>query len=99
VVDNIPFAVTMSYVIKDLAGISGVLGTSIMVWAVSLGTDIGGNATPIGASSNIVAYNSMEKHGLSLGWMRWIKIAVPPTIAALIVCNIMLYAKYARGFY
>jgi len=98
-VDNIPFAVTMSYAIKDLAAVPGILGTSIMVWAVSLGTDIGGNATPIGASSNIVAYDSMEKHGLSVGWIRWIKIAVPPTIAALIVCNIMLYAKYAMGFY
>lgn len=98
-VDNIPFAVTMSYAIKDLAAVPGILGTSIMVWAVSLGTDIGGNATPIGASSNIVAYDSMEKHGLSVGWIRWIKIAVPPTIAALIVCNTMLYAKYAIGFY
>jgi len=98
-VDNIPFAVTMSYAIKDLAAVPGILGTAIMVWAVSLGTDIGGNATPIGASSNIVAYDSMEKHGLSVGWIRWIKIAVPPTIAALIVCSIMLYAKYATGFY
>ncbi|MGZ4947682.1 MAG: SLC13 family permease [Halobacteriota archaeon] len=99
VVDNIPFALTMSYVVKDIAVVPGILATSAMVWAISLGTDIGGNGTPIGASSNVVAYDSMEKHGLRIGWLRWMKLAIPPTFVALIVCNVLLYAKYAVGFY
>ncbi len=98
VIDNIPFALTMSYVVKDIATVPGILATAAMVWAVSLGTDIGGNGTPIGASSNVVAYDSMEKHGLRIGWIRWMKLAIPPTFVALLVCNVMLYVEYAAGF-
>jgi Na+/H+ antiporter NhaD/arsenite permease-like protein len=98
-IDNVPFAVTMSYVIRDLALIPSVLATALMVWVVSLGTDIGGNLTPIGASANVVAYSSLETHGVRMGWVRWIKIALPPTVAALILCDLLLYVKYVAGFY
>jgi hypothetical protein len=33
-----------------------------------------------------------------MGWVRWIKIAVPPTVAALILCDLLLYVKY-MGFF
>jgi Na+/H+ antiporter NhaD/arsenite permease-like protein len=97
-IDNVPFAVMMSYVIRDLSLIPLVLATALMVWAVSLGTNIGGNLTPIGASANIVAYSSLETHGMRMGWVRWIKIALPPTVAALVLCDILLYVKY-MGFF
>jgi Na+/H+ antiporter NhaD/arsenite permease-like protein len=98
-VDNVPFAFTMSYVIKDLSLIPLFLSTSLMVWAVSLGTDIGGSCTPIGASANVVAYSSLKEHGARVGWVRWMKIAIPPTAVALVLCNVMLYIKYLIGFY
>jgi Na+/H+ antiporter NhaD/arsenite permease-like protein len=97
-IDNVPFAVMMSYVIRDLAFIPSILATALMVWAVSLGTNIGGNLTPIGASANVVAYSSLEAHGVRMGWVRWIKIALPPTVAALILCDLLLYVKYV-GFF
>jgi Na+/H+ antiporter NhaD/arsenite permease-like protein len=99
VIDNVPFALTMSYVIRDMSLVPSILATSLMVWAVSLGTDIGGNLTPIGASANVVAYSSLEKHGTRMGWVRWIKIAAPPTLLALLLCNLLLYMKYLVGFY
>jgi Na+/H+ antiporter NhaD/arsenite permease-like protein len=99
VIDNVPFALTMSYVIRDMSLVPSILATSLMVWAVSLGADIGGNLTPIGASANVVAYTSLEKHGTRMGWIRWIKIAAPPTLAALVLCNLLLYIKYLVGFY
>ena len=98
-VDNVPFALTMSYVIKDLSLVPLSLETSLLVWTVSLGTNIGGNGTPIGAASNVLAYNSLEKHGVLVGWIRWMKIAIPPTVLALVLCNVMLYIKYLIGFY
>lgn len=51
VVDNIPFAATMIPVIRSLAVASGV-DLAVLVWALALGTDVGGSATPIGASAN-----------------------------------------------
>lgn len=98
-IDNVPFAVMMSYVIRDLALIPSLLATALMVWTVSLGTNIGGNLTPIGASANVVAYSSLETHGVRMGWVRWIKIALPPTVAALILCDLLLYVKYVVGFF
>jgi Na+/H+ antiporter NhaD/arsenite permease-like protein len=96
-VNTVPFAVMMSYVIRDLSLIPSVLATALMVWAVSLGANIGGNLTPIGSSANVVAYSSLETHGMRMGWVRWIKIALPPTVAALILCDLLLYVKYAVG--
>ncbi|MBI3078799.1 MAG: citrate transporter [Deltaproteobacteria bacterium] len=99
IVDNVPFALSMGYVVKDLAQLAGMPALSIMVWAVSLGTDIGGNGTPIGASANVVAYHSLEKHGRRIGWVRWMGLAIPPTVIALILCNLGLAIKLAVGFY
>ncbi|MBI3084678.1 MAG: hypothetical protein HYY88_02950 [candidate division NC10 bacterium] len=99
IVDNGPFALSMAYVSKNIAGQVGVPALSIMVWAVSLGTDIGGNGTPIGASANVVAYAAMEKHGHRIGWPRWMWLAIPQTLVALLICNLGLALKLWLRFY
>lgn len=99
IVDNVPFALSMAYVIKNIALQAGVPALSLMVWAVSLGTDIGGNGTPIGASANVVAYATMEKHGHRIGWGRWMRLAIPPTFVALLICNLGLAVKLWLNFY
>lgn len=99
IVDNVPMALSMAYVIKGIAGQAGVPALAIMVWAVSLGLDIGGNGTPIGASANVVAYAAMEKHGHRIGWPRWIRLAAPPTVVAVAICNLGLALKQWIGFY
>jgi Na+/H+ antiporter NhaD/arsenite permease-like protein len=99
IVDNVPFALSMAYVLKGIAGQAGVPALAIMVWAVSLGTDIGGNGTPIGASANVVAYAAMEKHGHRIGWPRWMRLAIPQTLVALVICNVGLALKLWLKFY
>lgn len=99
VIDNVPFALSMAYVLADIAKVAVAPALSIMVWATSLGTDIGGNFTPIGASANVVAYTSIEKKGTIIGWGRWIKLAAPATFLALIVCNILIYVKNLTGWF
>ncbi|MBP1765870.1 MAG: Citrate transporter, partial [Firmicutes bacterium] len=79
VVDNVPLALTMGVILKDISQTSSMLALPIMVWALALGVDIGGNITPIGASANVVAYSSMEKFGSKVGWGRWIGYAFWPT--------------------
>jgi Na+/H+ antiporter NhaD/arsenite permease-like protein len=49
--------------------------------------------------SIVIAYAAMEKKGHSIGWGRWLKLAVPATFIALIICNLALYLKYLIGFY
>lgn len=99
ILDNVPLALAMSFVLKDLTAIAGMPGLGIMVWALALGVDIGGNLTPIGASANVVAYAYMEHNHGPVGWKRWMVIAVPPTIVAMILISIMLYYKFQIGWY
>lgn len=99
VVDNIPLALAMGYVLKDIASLPGSPPFTLMVWALALGVDIGGNMTPVGASANVVAYTLLEHSYGKIGWWRWITMAVPPTIAAMLVATLILYMKYLIGWY
>ena len=99
IVDNVPLALAMTYVLKDLAAIPGMPALSLMVWSLALGVDIGGNLTPIGASANVVAYGYMEHNHGAIGWKRWLIIAVPPTILAMILASFLLIYKSLIGWY
>ncbi|GAP21085.1 SLC13 family permease [Leptolinea tardivitalis] len=99
VLDNVPLALAMSYVLEDLAKIPGMPALALMVWALALGVDIGGNLTPIGASANVVAYSYMERNYSKVGWKRWIMIAVPPTLMAMIMASLMVVGKGMIGWY
>ena len=89
----------MSYVLKDLAAIPGMPALALMVWSLALGIDIGGNLTPIGASANVVAYSFMERNHGSIGWKRWLIVAVPPTILAMIFASTLIMLKGRFGWY
>ncbi|NBH15227.1 citrate transporter [Lachnospiraceae bacterium] len=92
-VDNIPFAATMVPVIKSLAVAQGV-DLSVLTWALSMGTDIGGSATPIGASANVVGISVAAKNGHIVGWGRYCKAAVPATIIVILVSMLFIFARY-----
>ena len=87
VVDNIPFAATMIPVIKTLSATAGV-ELSTLTWALSIGTDIGGSATPIGASANVVGISVAAKEGHPVSWGKYCKTAVPATIIVLTIATI-----------
>jgi Na+/H+ antiporter NhaD/arsenite permease-like protein len=99
IVDNVPLALAMTYVLKDLALMPGTPALALMVWSLALGVDIGGNLTPIGASANVVAYAFLERNLGHIGWKRWMIIAVPPTILAMIVISFLLIYKSQIGWY
>ena len=99
ILDNVPLALAMTFVLKDLAAIPGMPALSLMVWSLALGVDVGGNLTPIGASANVVAYSYMEHNHGSIGWKRWLKIAVPPTLLAMILISFLLMFKSQIGWY
>jgi len=98
-VDNVPLAMAMTFIIKQAVVSKIVSGAGILVWATSLGVDLGGNLTPIGASANVVAYSALEKEGIKIGWGRWIKLALPPGLAALLVSYLGILLKLHFKFY
>jgi len=99
IVDNVPLALAMSYVLKDLAQIPGMPALGLMVWSLALGIDIGGNLTPIGASANVVAYSFMERNHGAIGWKRWLSVAVPPTLLIMVFASIAVMAKGFIGWH
>jgi Na+/H+ antiporter NhaD/arsenite permease-like protein len=98
-VDNVPLALAMSYVLKDLAAIPGMPALAMMVWSLALGIDMGGNLTPIGASANVVAYSFIERHHGAIGWRRWLLIAAPPTLIAMALASTLMMLKDRVGWY
>ena len=92
-VDNIPFAATMISVIKSLAATQGV-DISTLAWALSMGTDIGGSATPIGASANVVGTSVAAKNGYVIGWGKYCKTAAPATILVVAISMVMIFVRY-----
>lgn len=92
-VDNIPFAATMIPVIKSLAVAQGV-DLSTLAWALSMGTDIGGSATPIGASANVVGTAVAAKHGHPIGWGKYCKEVAPATIMVVLFSMLFIFVRY-----
>ncbi len=92
-VDNIPFAATMIPVVQSLAETMGV-PLSTLAWALALGTDIGGSATPIGASANVVGTSVAAKNGYVIGWGKYCKASAPAMIIVIFICMLMIFLRY-----
>lgn len=93
-VDNIPFAATMVPVIKTLAATTPGADLSVLAYALSIGTDIGGSATPIGASANVVGTSVISKAGHPVGWGKYCKSAIPATAIVLTIAMIVIKLRY-----
>lgn len=83
-VDNIPMATVMVPVLLSLADTLG-MDLQTITWTVSKGTDIGGIATPIGASANVTGVALAGKEGHPIGWKRYCKYAMPAAVLVLLL--------------
>lgn len=92
-IDNIPFAATMIPVLQTLAATTGV-SLDTQAWALSMGTDIGGSATPIGASANVVGISVAARAGHPVGWGEYCKKVAPATIIVLAISTVVIFMRY-----
>ncbi len=91
-IDNIPFAATMVPVVK-LMNQAG-MPLDVLAYSLSIGTDIGGNGTPIGASANVVGTSVAAKEGHPISWGTYCKYCVPATIIVLAMSTVCILFKY-----
>ena len=91
VTDNIPLAAMLA---KILAGIPEIAANSDSPywWAVIFGANLGGNITPIGSASTLVAVTIIHKYELKLSFAGFVKIAIPYAIIQLILAVVYLLA-------
>ncbi len=92
-VDNIPFAATMVPVIQSLSATTGV-PIDMLAWTLSIGTDIGGSATPIGASANVVGTSVAAKNGYPVSWGRYCAKLAPATLIVLVISTAYIFMRY-----
>lgn len=92
-IDNIPFAATMVPVIRSISAAQGV-DLSVLAWALSLGTDLGGNGTPIGASANVVGTSVSAKQGHPIRWGTYCKYCAPATVLAVLASMLCLLLRF-----
>ena len=92
-VDNIPFAATMLPVVQTLSQLQGI-DLSVLAWTLSMGTDIGGSATPIGASANVVGISVASREGYPIGWGKYCKYCAPATIMVVLISMVCIYVRY-----
>lgn len=92
-VDNIPFATTMIPIIRSLSLTYGV-DLSTLAWTLAMGTDIGGSATPIGASANVVGIATAAREGYMIKWGQYCKKMVPATVIVVLISMLIIYVRY-----
>ena len=97
-VDNIPFAATMVPIVQGLSAGNPALQATL-AWTLSMGTDIGGAATPIGASANVVGTSVAAKNGHPIGWGKYCASAAPATVIVVLISMLMIYARYCGGIF
>lgn len=94
-VDNIPFVTAMSPVVEHLIQLNPALGhQGALWWALALGADLGGNATLIGASANVVIVGAAAKHGVHISFGTWLRYGLPVAVVTVALCAPYLLLRY-----
>jgi anion transporter len=92
VVDNIPY---VAAVVPVVAGLSASLGTGdVLWWALALGAGLGGNATAVGASANVVVLGIADKAGHPIRFMDFLKHGALVTAVSVAVSAVYLWGRY-----
>lgn len=86
VTDNIPLATVLAKVLA--ARIPPTGSDSPLWWSVVFGSNLGGNITPIGSASTVVAVTLMQKEKLGVNFGRFVKLALPFALAQLILATL-----------
>lgn len=91
-IDNVPVTIAVIPIVLNL----GTRGIDILPiwWAVALGAGIGGNATPIGSTANVVVIAVSERTDRPITDREWLSIGIP----AVLVSGIVASALYVLLF-
>lgn len=92
-VDNIPMATIMVPVITSIAEVPG-MDLHTLTWTLSKGTDIGGIATPIGASANVMGLAIAAREGQQISWQRYCKYTVPACFVLLLMSMVLILVRH-----
>ncbi|MBM3948971.1 MAG: hypothetical protein FJ312_06995 [SAR202 cluster bacterium] len=92
IMDNIPYTAAMAEVVKQIpSAAEGVINP--LWWALILGADLGGNATMIGASANVVV-NAARSKGYHISFWHFFEYSLFCVIGTLAVSAVWVWLHY-----
>jgi Na+/H+ antiporter NhaD/arsenite permease-like protein len=91
IVDNIPYTATMIPVIKNLGQ---VMPVEPLWWSLALGACLGGNATLVGASANVVVASLSDRSGHPIGFGQFLRYGVVVTTVSLLFATGYVWLRY-----
>ena len=94
VVDNIPYVATMAPVVEQLVRQGPLAGNQGLWWALLLGADLGGNATAVGASANVVVTGIAKRHGHPISFWQFTRYGSAVAAMTLLVATPYLLLRY-----
>jgi Na+/H+ antiporter NhaD/arsenite permease-like protein len=100
VLDNIPFVIVMTPLVQNLVVDMGGAPDAPhpLYWALALGACLGGNATLIGASANVVVSKIGARNGYAITFMGFTRWGVLFTLESLVLATLCLWVRYYSGW-
>ena len=110
-VPNIPLVIAAVPLLKNYIVSTGMAPVAVLAadfdgqfpdqvlplfYAMMYGATLGGNATLVGASSNIVAAGIAQQYGKPIAFRRYLKYGIPATAAQLIVLAFYVWLRFLR---
>jgi Na+/H+ antiporter NhaD/arsenite permease-like protein len=93
IIDNIPYVAATSPVVADLVANADGNG-QVLWWALAFGAGLGGNATAIGASANVVMLGLAERAGHRIGFWEFTKYGLVVTAVTVTATAPYLWLRY-----
>ena len=93
-IDNVPYIIVMLPVAASLASSMGI-APELYMFALLLGSCLGGNLTPYGASANVVAMGIVKKEGHPMNFGSWLKLGAPFTLLTTASAAAFLWLVWA----
>ena len=93
VVDNVPYAAAVIPLVREMANLAH-LDPHPLWWALSLGACLGGNATLVGASANLVMAGLAEKAGRPITFGNFMRKGIPITLLTMLTSSVYVYFRY-----
>jgi Na+/H+ antiporter NhaD/arsenite permease-like protein len=93
-VDNVPYIIVMLPVAGNLAQAMGIQ-KELFMFALLIGSCLGGNLTPFGASANVVAMGILKKEGHPITFPGFLKISAPFTVLTTAAAAALLWVIWA----
>ena len=93
-VDNVPYIIVMLPVAGDMAQAMEI-NRELFLFALLIGSCLGGNLTPFGASANVVAMGIVKKEGYPMSFAKWLKLGGTFTLITTAAAAIVLWILWA----